>query len=433
MLQQDAFSLLEMDDAVDCLSYFIHILAELVGGDGKESAYYALFCQYISETLRFMEQFQGHYEKYQGAAEGDTTLEPFNYDRFGNMMADLVAIFKKVTVLGLRDKNYFLMEQKFWEILVGFLESDSRLFSGLNWRRLMPLNGSLDLLQLMLDREGDATELNVNVNVLRAVLSSVEHHILHGDDGERVQRAIVRDTASSRDFVHKMYDLMATFTVFEQKHSDLLAEEDDDGVSPVLISDEMRQFFVDLVTEDWDQQCHVLAQSARKKVLRTLLILRGNGQNIDELVTDRNRFVFHKGVERAILTQCIDDKTESGGLLLGQRIRSDAFQRLLAENARFVSSAFALSNDNVFQTAKLNEWRLGRLEGDKMVNAEQWGDEGMVKGPLFEWRSGAVREGAGLHPTLNDVDLEGLEEEEIADVFNVEGCLDEDSAMLTKG
>merc|ERR1719361_820738 len=55
LIQQDAFSLMELDDAVDCLSYFIHILSVVIDGDGKASAHYPLLDQYLSETLRFME------------------------------------------------------------------------------------------------------------------------------------------------------------------------------------------------------------------------------------------------------------------------------------------------------------------------------------------------------------------------------------------
>merc|ERR1711879_392543 len=88
LIQQDAFSLMELDDAVDCLSYFIHILSVVIGGDGKASAHYPLLDQYLSETLRFMELLQDQYEQYQGESEDAATTEPFNYERFRNAMTD---------------------------------------------------------------------------------------------------------------------------------------------------------------------------------------------------------------------------------------------------------------------------------------------------------------------------------------------------------
>jgi len=330
----------------------------------------------------------------------------------------------------LKDKQYFLFEQNLMEILVGFLESDSRLFSQITWRRLLSLESSADLLHLMLKQKSDVVDLNINV--LRAVFSSMEYHLLNSEHSEKIQNAMIRDTTASRHVVDKMYDLMAIFTVFQQQHRALLVNEDDGESKPFLISDEMKQFFVDLLIEEWNQKYHILTQNARKTVLRTLLILGGNEQDIDGLLTDFNRFAFYKGVKSAVLTQCIDDRTESYGFLLGQRVQSNAFKRVLSENGLFVSSAFVLSKDNVFQTKKLNEWRLERLTQNKMRNAEPWSEEGMVKGPLFEWRSGGVREGAGLHPTLNDVDLEELDDDEYREIFNVDGQLDEDAAMLTE-
>ena len=309
-------------------------------------------------------------------------------------------------------------------------QSDSRLFSQISWRRLLPLESSVDLLHLMLRQKSDVAELNVNV--LRTVFLSMDYHLSESEHAEKVKSAIVRDTASSRHFVHKLYDLMAVFTVFEQQHGALLTNDGDDELSPFLISCEMKQFFIDLLSEEWYQKYHILPQNARKRVLRTLLILGGNDQNIEGLMTECNQFAFYKGVKSAILTQCIDDKTESNGFLLGQRVQSEEFKRLLSENGLFVSSAFVLNKDNVFQSMRLNEWRLKRLEEHRMLWAEQFEDGQWVRGPLFEWRSGGIREGAGLHPTLNDADLEELDQEEYRGIFNVDGRLDEDAALFTK-
>merc|ERR1712079_59200 len=67
-----------------------------------------------------------------------------------------------------------------------------------------------------------------------------------------------------------------------------------------------------------------------------------------------------------------------------------------------------------------------------MRHAVPWSEDGMVKGPLFEWRS-EIPEGAGLHPTLNDVDLESLDEDEYRAICDVDSRLDEDTAMLCEG
>merc|ERR1712039_890522 len=66
----------------------------------------------------------------------------------------------------------------------------------------------------------------------------------------------------------------------------------------------------------------------------------------------------------------------------------------------------------------------------KKFRQEQWTEDGNTKGPLFEWRKGGRREGAGIHPTLNDVDTDKPNQTEPMNNFVDDADLYEDYALL---
>ena len=66
------------------------------------------------------------------------------------------------------------------------------------------------------------------------------------------------------------------------------------------------------------------------------------------------------------------------------------------------------------------------------MQSEQLLEDGNSRGQLFEWRYNGIKEGSGLHPTLNDVDLQDLTEDEYNDIFDVDNTFDEDNALLKK-
>merc|ERR1712129_618569 len=80
----------------------------------------------------------------------------------------------------------------------------------------------------------------------------------------------------------------------------------------------------------------------------------------------------------------------------------------------------------------LNEWRFERIKAHKSIRSEQWTEDGNTKGPLFEWRKGGSKEGAGIHPRLNDVDTDKPNEVDLSKriVFDTETVCFEDYAML---
>lgn len=283
------------------------------------------------------------------------------------------------------------------------------------------MQSGIDLLYLLLRRSNDGNGLNVNI--LRTVFVSMEYHILESDHCQNTQNMIKNDINSSRHLINKLFEVISIFHVFQSQRSELLVDDEDNTTH--LISDKLKEYFVNILLNEYENKYHFLSQKDRKNVLRALLVL--SEQNIEQLMTDFNRFAFYKGTKAALLTQTIDANTEINGYLLGKQIKSDIFRNFLQKNGLFISNAFVLNEDNVFRIKNLNEWRFQRLEQHKMVNTEQMTEDGKVRGRWFEWRAGGKREGAGIHPTLNDADLDELEmdDNEYEDTFN------EDNALLT--
>ena len=118
-IKQDAFSLLDIDERVQCLHYFINIMTHFLADDGKESKYYHLYSKYIEEVFRAMDIFNDLNEKYQDQTDNDMI---YDYNKNSKVITDFIQIFDKLTSFHLRDKHYFLFEQKFAEILCGFLQ-----------------------------------------------------------------------------------------------------------------------------------------------------------------------------------------------------------------------------------------------------------------------------------------------------------------------
>ena len=294
------------------------------------------------------------------------------------------------------------------------------------------MESNIDLLYLLLSQKDEIKD--VNINILKTLFLSLDYQILSENEMDKTQNKIENDINSSRLFVNKLFDIIGLFYVFQTKNPDLFINGDNDDIEGIdkLISDEMRQYFVNILINEYDNKYHLLSQKDGKMVLRTLLILQSpNNEEMDKLITDKNRFSFYKGTISSLLTQIIDDKTEINGYKFGQNLQSDTFKNFLKKNKLFISKAFMLNDENVFQAKNLNEWRFERLLNHKKVNLEQWLEDGNVKGPLFEWRAGGIREGAGLHPTLNDIDFEdGLNEDEYKDIYDVENVFDEDNGLL---
>ena len=323
----------------------------------------------------------------------------------------VIALFDDLTRHGIKDKEFFLFEQKFNEILCSFLQNESSLFSRLEWRKLISLESNVRLLDILLRQNKAANDYNVNV--LKVIFLSLDFHIF--DEENHAQSQIEHD----RTLRQKLYKLIGFFYVFQAQNVSMFVSEDEDDASPrLLISDEMKEYFVKLLRDDFFNKFDILPAKERKLILQTLLVLDAEGNDfLYESILDPNEFNFYKGTVSALLTHIVDDK-EMNNL------------KDTMENGLFVSSAFVGRDENVFQRKHLNEWRFARIKEHKMIRMEQWTEDGNTKGPLFEWRKGGSREGAGIHPTLNDVDTDKPNQVEpmnqIVDAMDVY----EDYAML---
>ena len=332
----------------------------------------------------------------------------------------------------------YMIYDKFDFIFLFFLkiQSETRLFSQIIWRRLISFESNLDLLSLLLRQKNDIHELNINL--LKTIFLSIDYHILSEDEIDKTKNKIENDINSSRYLFNKLCEIIGVFYTFQLQNADLLINEDDTEISDVLISDELREYLLKIVINEYNTKYHILSQRDRKVVLRTLLTLQTRTDSesyIDELLTDINRFSYYKGTRNTMLTQVIDDKTEINGYKFSKQLQSDIFRNFLSENKLYISKAFVMNNNNnhnLFQTQNLNNWRFERLLNHKKLSSEQWLEDGNTRGPLFEWRYGGVKEGSGLHPSLNDIDLQDLTNDEYKEIFDINNTFDEDNALLIK-
>jgi len=292
-----------------------------------------------------------------------------------------------------------------------FLQNESSLFSRAEWRKLISVESNISLLEALL-RQNKAIG-DTNVNVLKVVFLSLDFHIFECDNGI---------DKSNRNLMAKLFQLIGCFYTFQTQNASLFVSSEDDESSSLLISEQMRTYFVSLLRDDFFNKFHRLSSaSERKLILQTLLVL--DRDFLFNSILDREQFIFYKGTMSALLTQEAEQASKVDFYLL------NAF---CAKNDLFVPSAFASGDDNLFQRKSLNEWRFERIKAYKSIRSEQWTEDGNTKGPLFEWRKGGSREGAGIHPRLNDVDTDKPNEVDPSKqiVFDTETDCFEDYAML---
>eukprot|EP01084_Bolivina_argentea_P108491 193892_1 len=102
----------------------------------------------MNEVIRLMDMFNQYCEQYQDEKDEIINLETFDYDKCIQVMNWLVKTFDVLGELDLKDKQYFLFEQKFLEILCGFLQSETRLYAQIEWKRLLSLECNINLLNV---------------------------------------------------------------------------------------------------------------------------------------------------------------------------------------------------------------------------------------------------------------------------------------------